>query len=35
MPHPSWIIILLLAFVVGAWAGTKYPAVNLIAKVGG
>jgi hypothetical protein len=28
-------ILIVLAFFVGAWAGTKYPATNLIGKVTG
>lgn len=29
------ILILALIFLAGAWVGTKYPQVNLIAKVTG
>jgi hypothetical protein len=32
IPH---FILLILIFLVGAWAGTKWPQVNLIGKVTG
>lgn len=35
MFHVPWIVAVLIAIVVGAWLGTKYPAINLIGKVTG
>jgi hypothetical protein len=35
MRHIPWIVVLFIVFFVGSWAGTKYPATNLIAKVTG
>jgi hypothetical protein len=32
---PSHIIVLIVALLVGAWLGTKYPQVNLLKKVTG
>lgn len=29
------VVVLLVIFMVGAWAGSKWPQVNLIAKVTG
>lgn len=35
MPHVPWLIGVILAIIVGAWLGTKYPSINLIGKVTG
>lgn len=34
MDKMVWIVLLLAAFVVGAWAETKYPSVNVLGKLG-
>jgi hypothetical protein len=35
MPHPAWWMVLVLVFLIGAWAGVKYPMSNLIGRVTG
>lgn len=35
MSHLPWIVVVAIAVVVGAWAGTKWPSINLIGKVTG
>ncbi len=29
-----WVVLLVAAFVGGAWAGTKYPKVNVLGTLG-
>ncbi len=33
MSYLPWIVVIALAFVVGAYVETKHPAVNLLGKV--
>ena len=33
MSHLAWFAVVLIAFAGGAYAGTKYPSVNVIGKV--
>lgn len=35
MPHVPYIIVIILAFLIGAWAVTKYPKVNVIGELTG
>lgn len=34
MSKMVWLVLIVLAFLAGAWAETKYPSVNLAGKLG-
>lgn len=33
MPNVSWFVVAIVFLLIGAWAGTKYPSLNVIGKV--
>jgi hypothetical protein len=35
MPHVPWIVAVLIAFAIGAWAVGRWPSVNVIGKITG